>query len=84
MNTSAKQQAMLDIMADLKNQNKCFIAFRTELNPVMRMLVSNQIRQQQELINPFSSPSHAQSQLIARCFFAKGEVKLEDYTKYYK
>lgn len=81
---SAKEQAQLDIMEDLKQSNKCFIAFRTELNPIMRKLVSHQIRQQQELINPLSSPSHAQAQLIARCFFAKGEVRFENYTKYYK
>ena len=81
---SAKEQATLDIMADLKNQNKCFIAFHKELNPVMRKLVSHQIKQQKEITNLFSSPSHSHAQLIARCFFAKGEVKFNDYTKYYK
>ena len=80
---SAKEQATLDIMADLENQNKCFIAFRRELNPVMRKLVSQQIRQQQS-INPFSTPSHSNSQLVAHCFFVHGEVKYNDYSKYYK
>ena len=81
---SAKEQATLDIMADLKNQNKCFIAFRRELNPIMRKLVSHQIRQQQEAFSLFNSNLHTHSQLMARCFFAKGEVKFNDYTKYYK
>ena len=81
---SAKEQAVLDIMADLKNQNKCFIAFRKELNPIMRKLVSYQIKQQKEMANPLNFHPHTHSQLIARCFFAKGEVKLENYTKYYK
>ena len=81
---SAKEQATLDIMADLKNQNKCFIAFRRELNPIMRKLVSHQIRQQKDLFNPFNSYPHTHSQLMARCFFTKGEVKFNDYTKYYK
>lgn len=81
---SAKEQATLDIMADLEKSNKCFIAFRKELNPIMRKLVSHQIRQQKDLFNPFNSHPHTHSQLMARCFFAKGEAKLENYTKYYK
>ena len=81
---SAKEQATLDIMADLEKSNKSFIAFRRELNPVMRKLVSHQIRKQQDLFNPFNSHPHTHSQLMARCFFAKGEVRLENYTKYYK
>lgn len=80
---SAKEQATLDIMADLEKSNKSFIAFRRELNPVMRKLVSHQIRQQQEAFSLFNSNLNAHSQLMARCFFAKGEVKLENYTKYY-
>ena len=81
---SAKEQATLDIMADLEKSNKSFIAFRRELNPVMRKLVSHQIRQQQETFSPFNPNLNAHSQLMARCFFAKGEVRLENYTKYYK
>jgi hypothetical protein len=81
---SAKEQATLDIMADLEKSNKSFIAFRRELNSTMRKLVSRQIKQQKEITNLFSSPSHSHTQLMARCFFAKGEVRLENYTKYYK
>lgn len=80
---NAKEQAMLDIQEDLQQNHKSFIAFHKELNPIMRKLVSKQIRRQQSL-NPFVSPTHANSQLVARCFFAKGEAKLSNYSKYYE
>ena len=47
---SARQCAELDIQEELSRLGKCFIAFRTELNPVMDELVSNQIKSQ-ELCN---------------------------------
>ena len=80
---SAKEQATLDIMADLEKSNKCFIAFHRELNPIMRKLVSQQIRQQQS-INSFLAPSYSNSQLVAHCFFVHGEIEYSDYSKYYK
>lgn len=46
MTTTPKQQAILDIKEDLAKNHKCFIAFRNELNPVMRHLVSIQIHMQ--------------------------------------
>ena len=81
---SPKDLAVRDIKEDLRNQNKCFLAFRQELNPIMRKLVSQHIKAQREATNPFNSFSQANSQLIARCFFSKGEVIFENYTKYYK
>jgi hypothetical protein len=43
---SAKEQAIEDIKDDLKQQSKCFIAFRKELNKTMRQLVYRQIQAQ--------------------------------------
>lgn len=43
------KQALHDIHADLKARNKCFIAFRTELNPIMKNIVNNAIKQQEKL-----------------------------------
>ena len=79
---SARTQAIQDMMPELKKRNKSFIAFRRELNPVMRKLVSQQIKEQQS-INPFSTPSHSNSQLVAHCFFAHGKVEYNNYDKYY-
>ena len=79
---SARTQAIQDMMPELKKRNKSFIAFRRELNPIMRKLVSQQIRQQQS-INPFSTPSHSNSQLVAHCFFAHDKVEYDNYDKYY-
>lgn len=36
---SARQQAIQDIKECLKQESKSFIAFRSELNPIMRKLV---------------------------------------------
>ena len=44
----AKQQAILDIQADLAKEGKCFLAFRKKLNPVMGSLISDHIRAQQQ------------------------------------
>lgn len=48
---SAKQQAILDIKKDLEKQGKCFIAFKSELNPVMNKLVNRQIKAQKKCRN---------------------------------
>ena len=82
---SAKEWAIQDMLPELRKSNKCFLAFKKELNPVMRKLVSKQI-QAQMVLNPFKSPSHSNSQLVAHCFFSKssGEVNYSDYSKYYK
>lgn len=76
-----KDVAEREMKEELKRQNKSFLAFHNELNPVMRRLVSSQIKQQLS-INPFT-PRH-KSQLIARCFFCKGNVEYENYNKYYE
>lgn len=80
---SARTQAIQDMMPELKKRNKSFITFRRELNPVMRKLVSQQIKEQKS-ITPFSTPSHSNSQLVAHCFFAHGEVQYTNYSNYYK
>ena len=46
---SAKQQAIEDIKKDLKRQGKCFLAFHTVLDPIMRQLVRQQLKQQLKL-----------------------------------
>lgn len=51
---TAKQLAIQDIKDDLKAQGKCFLAFHSELTPIMNKLVTRQIRRQKQL----QSPSH--------------------------
>ena len=81
---TAKQQALVDIQEDLNKNHKSFIAFRNELNTVMRKIVSEQIKNQRHLTSPFNN-SPANSQLVAHCsFISKGNVDFNDYTKYYK
>lgn len=75
-----KQLAVLDIKEDLKQQGKCFIAFKTNLNPSMRRLVRDQIREQ----TPFGRTVR-KTQLVAHCLFCitTGEVKFNNYSRYY-
>ena len=49
---TAKQLAIQDIKDDLKAQGKCFLAFHSELNPIMNKLVTRQIRRQKQLQSP--------------------------------
>ena len=80
---STKELAIQDIKEDLKKQSKYFIPFHNGLNPVMRKLVIQQLRQQGSF-SCYCKPSHANSQLVAHCFFAaSGKVKLHNYSKYY-
>ena len=46
---SAKQQAVRDIREALAKANKAFIAFHSELNPIMRELVREQLEAQKSL-----------------------------------
>ncbi len=78
-----KDLAVKEMKEILSKENKSFLAFHNELNPVMRKIVSNQIKEQIEITNPFNLPIKYKTQLIARCFFAKGKVRLENYSKYY-
>lgn len=48
-NLTAKEQALKDIKAELRTQNKAFIAFKTELNPIIRKIVSEQLKAQKKL-----------------------------------
>ena len=47
---TAKNLAIRDIKESLRKQGKCFLAFRKDLNPVMELLVSEQLKAQ-ELCN---------------------------------
>lgn len=49
MYINARQLALHDIKVELESQNKCFIAFRVDLNPVMREMVEEYIKQQNKL-----------------------------------
>ena len=44
-----KQKAIQDIRAELKNESKSFIAYRTELNRQMRNIVNEQLKAQRQL-----------------------------------
>ena len=79
-----KDLAVRDMKEDLSKENKSFLAFHNELNPAMRKIVSSQIREQVSITNPFNMPIRHKTQLMARCFFANGQVKLENYSKYYE
>lgn len=81
---SAKEKAIQDIKEDLRKNSKCFLDFHNELNPVMRLLVRQQLKQQIKLTN-YHKPSRTNSQLVAHCFFtASGKVQLNNYSKYYQ
>jgi len=45
----ARKAALQDIKADLGESSKCFIAFRTKLNPVMDKLVSSYLENQNKI-----------------------------------
>jgi len=46
---SPRTIAVQDIKIELDKQGKCFIAFRTELNPIMREIIKEYNRQQKEV-----------------------------------
>lgn len=46
---SPRTIAVQDIKIELDKEGKCFIAFRTELNPIMREIVSEYNRRQKEV-----------------------------------
>ena len=46
---TARQQAIQDIRAELKNESKSFIAYRTELNRQMRNLVNEHLKAQKQV-----------------------------------
>lgn len=48
-NLTAKEQALKDIKAELRTQHKAFIAFKTELNPIIKKIVSEQLKAQKKL-----------------------------------
>lgn len=81
---SAKEAAINDIKKDLLQHNKSFIAFKQELNPIMRKLVRKHLMEQQS-INTFHTPLFHNAQLVAHCFFCKSDntASLSNYSKYY-
>lgn len=46
---TACQSAINDIKDDLKSSGRCFLSFRKELNPIMKDIVDNAIKKQEEL-----------------------------------
>ena len=46
---TAYQSAINDIKDDLKSSSRCFLSFRKELNPIMKNIVDNAIKKQEEL-----------------------------------
>lgn len=78
---TARQIAIQDIKDDLKAENRCFLAFHKELNPVMHSLVKEQLQRQ-----GYEPKMRNKTQLVAHCLFsyATGEVKLNNYSKYYE
>lgn len=46
---TARQQALMDIRQELKNESKSFIAYRTELNRQMRNLVNEHLKAQKQV-----------------------------------
>lgn len=76
---SAKDLAIQDIQKELELNGKCFLAFHTELDPVMKRLVSNQIKAQRR-----KKSYHSNAQIMARCFFSASNPKYENYMNYYK
>jgi hypothetical protein len=72
-----KDLAVKDMKEDLSKENKSFLAFHNELNPVMRKIVSSQIRKQVSITNPFNMPVRHKTQLMARCFFCKVKLNLK-------
>lgn len=39
---SAKEQAIIDIQEELQREGKCFLAFRSELDPIMSSIVKRE------------------------------------------
>ena len=84
---SAKECAIKDIQNDLQHEGKSFLNFRSNLNAVMRKLVSHQIQAQKQITESFwQVPPRANTQLMAHCFFSKSTAKAElnDYSKFYE
>lgn len=46
---TARNEAIRDIKESLRGEHKCFIAFRPYLNPVMRCLVSQHLKEQKQI-----------------------------------
>ena len=45
---TAKETAIQDIKDELRQESRCFIAFRKKLNPIMKKLVKNYITLQEK------------------------------------
>lgn len=77
---SPRQQAIKDIKSELKDEHKAFIAFRTELNPVINMLVKKQIEEQGSIFAPISRD---RCQIVAHCEYHQGNTQYSNYEEYY-
>ena len=63
---NVRQFAIKEIKEDLKSRNKSFLAFRKDLNPIMRKLVTEQLKEQKAIS---CKPSKS------KCLFSKSIVK---------
>lgn len=83
---TAKQIAIQDIKNEFKLSGKTFLAYKQELNGIMRKLVSNQIKEQKKVaFTLFSYVPKANCQIVAQCKYkAPNDVTLELYDEYYE
>lgn len=45
---TAKETAIQDIKDELRQESRCFITFRKKLNPIMKKMVKNYIKLQED------------------------------------
>lgn len=77
---TAKTAALQDIKDELEKQNKEFIPFLITLNPSMRRIVNEQLRQQGA-----KAPTKNRGQLVAHCLcLSTTSVQYSNYQKYYE
>ena len=76
----AKTAALQDIQDELRAEQKTFIPFLTALNPSMRRIVNEQLRQQGA-----KAPTKNRGQLVAHCLcLSTTSVQYSNYQKYYE
>lgn len=81
---SPKQVAIRDIKESLRNEERVFLAFRTELNKPIKQLVKNQLNAQKHL-KQNTMVDKCNSQLIAQCIYEEKDqsVTLINFSAYY-
>lgn len=78
---TAKTAALQDIQDELRAENKTFIPFISRLNPIMGLLVDEQLKMQ----GVKRIPSRRRGQLMAHCLcLSEDKVEYSNYKKYYE